>query len=460
MAKAEYQQGRHGGTARYIHQQATNDYPLPVSPPRRQENAGMRQDAMTLQYRFRPDSTQVWSVYTWLQQADRHIPPTLTEANVSARQQDRIIRTAVRWKQDKTKSTTTAVAGISRDEILYFSLLTDSTRSISSLLQSDVRHSRRLSGGGSIETGYQFVGQRAVAPTTGDRLRGIHTLHSMLKLPLPLPRTWFQVSAQSTVLDRQLKPLGGIIALHTALWKHIGWMASLNRSFSFPTFNDLYWQDAFSEGNPGLLPEQSNGISSGLTWRPPRAARHTGMIQVSVSDNRVRDWILWEQSDHRWRPENKRSVRARSLSANVSHAVRLSSDFSLRYHAGFACNRSTVTAVYDQRNTRQIGKQLIYTPVWTGYATFSFLIRHATLQFQTQWVGKRQTTSDNYQALALAPYWHGNLVAQRVFRLGEHGNLTLAGTVHNLWDATIETIAERMMPGRHYQFSILLGQSR
>ncbi len=460
LAKAQYHRGRHTGQLRYVHQQATNDYPLPGALRRRQENAAIRQDAMTFAHIVRPDSSQEWSVHSWLQQADRQIPPTLTEAPISARQQDRTARMVVRWKQEKRKSATEASAGCSLDEILYFSQLTDSTRSRSQLLQSDVRHMRQTAGGGSFGIGYQFAGQRAVAPTTGSRRRELHTFHATLRVPLPWRRFWIQAAVQSVLTADKWQAPGGTIVLQTGLRKHLRWMGSLSRSFSFPTFNDLYWRDAYAEGNPSLRPEQSLAVSTGLTWQYQPSVRKTWNLHAELSANQVRDWILWGQEAQRWRPENKRTVRVHGLAAHGSHTARFSSDFYMRLQAGFAYNRSTVAAVYDPRDHRQVGKQLVYTPVWTGHGTGSLVVRRTALQFQTQWVGRRQTTSDNFAPLSLPPYCHGNLVVQQVLPFGDRWKATLTGTVRNLWNTNMETIAARVMPGRHYQLTLLFGHSR
>jgi vitamin B12 transporter len=64
--------------------------------------------------------------------------------------------------------------------------------------------------------------------------------------------------------------------------------AKLDRSFMYPTFNDLYWKDLMATGNPNLKTEHSTGAELGLSIR-------RGPLEVAstVYYRRAGDMILW-----------------------------------------------------------------------------------------------------------------------------------------------------------------------
>lgn len=81
--------------------------------------------------------------------------------------------------------------------------------------------------------------------------------------------------------------------------------ASFSEGFKGPTFNDLYWPaSGSSEGNPELLPEQSENIELGL-----RAQYEAYYWEANAYKNRVENLIDWAPgTDSVWRPTNLTDV--------------------------------------------------------------------------------------------------------------------------------------------------------
>jgi outer membrane cobalamin receptor len=76
--------------------------------------------------------------------------------------------------------------------------------------------------------------------------------------------------------------------------------ASYGKSFRAPTFNDLYWNDPFSVGNPNLKPESAKEYEAGIEqpFGPGNRIKLTGFRR------KVTDLIIWNLLVFPIKPEN------------------------------------------------------------------------------------------------------------------------------------------------------------
>jgi vitamin B12 transporter len=72
------------------------------------------------------------------------------------------------------------------------------------------------------------------------------------------------------------------------------------RSFKFPDFEDLYWNQAGYYGNPDLKPEDAWGTDLGASLRFGDLFSMESTVYVQETDNSIH----WSNSSGRWRPEN------------------------------------------------------------------------------------------------------------------------------------------------------------
>jgi len=105
--------------------------------------------------------------------------------------------------------------------------------------------------------------------------------------------------------------------------------ASLGTGFRAPTFNDLYYPDPFTPGNPDLKPEKSRSYEIGLTWQPTAATS----LDLALYRNDISDQITWAPMDPNdffgpWHPDNVQKVRITGFEAALSH--RFSEEWSAK----------------------------------------------------------------------------------------------------------------------------------
>lgn len=76
--------------------------------------------------------------------------------------------------------------------------------------------------------------------------------------------------------------------------------ASAGKSFRAPTFNDLYWKDLWSEGNPDLKPESAKEYEAGIEQPFGKG----NVIKFTQFRRKVTDLIRWDFMAFPMKPEN------------------------------------------------------------------------------------------------------------------------------------------------------------
>jgi outer membrane cobalamin receptor len=98
---------------------------------------------------------------------------------------------------------------------------------------------------------------------------------------------------------------------------------SYGKSFRAPTFNDLYWSDPFSMGNPNLKPESAKEYEAGIEQPFGTGNR----IKLTGFERKVTDLINWNFMVFPMTPENIGKADIKGLEAEA--AFRLSNVMSL-----------------------------------------------------------------------------------------------------------------------------------
>lgn len=119
---------------------------------------------------------------------------------------------------------------------------------------------------------------------------------------------------EHSVYQEQVSPRASVRYLVNASGTII--RASAGRSFRAPTFNDLYWSDAWGNiGNPNLRPEIAKEYEAGLE----QALSRNVSVKVTGFRRKVKDLILWEQyAPFQYQPQNVGRAEIRGAEAELS----------------------------------------------------------------------------------------------------------------------------------------------
>ena len=242
--------------------------------------------------------------------------------------------------------------------------------------------------------------------------------------------------------DCQLSKRGNIVA-----------KASVSRNHRFPTLNDLYFLPG---GNPDLRSESGFSYEAGLSFAVGKENVYSLSGSASWYDQHIDDWILWLSTPKGFfSPRNIKEVHAYGVEMQASLAVIPARDWKLTMNGMFSWSPSINEGEPISPADQSVGKQLPYEPEFSATVTGRLTWRSWGLLYQFCYYSERYTMSSNDITLSgrLTPYLMNNLSLDKAFAL-KWADLTLKGTVNNLFNEEYLSVTARPMPRMNVEFFI------
>ena len=242
--------------------------------------------------------------------------------------------------------------------------------------------------------------------------------------------------------DCQLSKRGNIVA-----------KASVSRNHRFPTLNDLYFLPG---GNPDLRSESGFSYEAGLSFAVGKENVYSLSGSASWYDQHIDDWILWLSTPKGFfSPRNIKQVHAYGVEMQASLSVIPARDWKLTMNGTFSWSPSINEGEPISPADQSVGKQLPYEPEFSATVTGRLTWRSWGLLYQFCYYSERYTMSSNDITLSgrLTPYLMNNLSLDKAFAL-KWADLTLKGTVNNLFNEEYLSVTARPMPRMNVEFFI------
>ena len=242
--------------------------------------------------------------------------------------------------------------------------------------------------------------------------------------------------------DCQLSKHGNIVA-----------KASVSRNHRFPTLNDLYFLPG---GNPDLRSESGFSYEAGLSFAVGKENVYSLSGSASWYDQHIDDWILWLSTPKGFfSPRNIKQVHAYGVEMQANLAVIPARDWKLTMNGTFSWSPSINEGEPISPADQSVGKQLPYEPEFSATVTGRLTWRSWGLLYQFRYYSERYTMSSNDINLSgrLTPYLMNNLSLDKAFAL-KWADLTLKGTVNNLFNEEYLSVTARPMPRMNVEFFI------
>ena len=242
--------------------------------------------------------------------------------------------------------------------------------------------------------------------------------------------------------DCQLSKRGNIVA-----------KASVSRNYRFPTLNDLYFLPG---GNPDLRSESGFSYEAGLSFAVGKENVYSLSGSASWYDQHIDDWILWLSTPKGFfSPRNIKQVHAYGVEMQANLAVIPARDWKLTMNGTFSWSPSINEGEPISPADQSVGKQLPYEPEFSATVTGRLTWRSWGLLYQFCYYSERYTMSSNDITLSgrLTPYLMNNLSLDKAFAL-KWADLTLKGTVNNLFNEEYLSVTARPMPRMNVEFFI------
>lgn len=427
-------------------------------PDKRMPHADYTTAGLMQELSFRLTQRQTLNVRAWYNKADRNLP-SYTSLISKRSQYDENLKLNADWNFRRMGlNSTVRLAGF-HDKLNYTDSLSNlySKSKINTLIaESDnvYRYRRHSFGLGANYTYYQSAvpvevnrnGSVADSTIRHEQIR--FALFALYKLRLLNSRLNYDMAVRKEFTNQTEIPFTGNAGLQYQLLPWLGLKASANKAFRQPTLNDLYWPQG---GNPDLKPEESYEFNGSLSLR--KTKKHFTLFFEGTYFNRhTTNWIIWlPTASAYFSPRNVASVYSRGTESRTEIFFQ-QKDVYLKLGVTTAYVLSTNEKGTNE-NDNAIGRQLIYTPRYTGQSALTCSYKAVTLLFTQSYTGYRFTSTDNtswlhpyYLANAKVSYKHAFNAVEVEFFAG----------INNIFNKDYMAVANRPMPLRNYEAGLAL----
>ena len=229
--------------------------------------------------------------------------------------------------------------------------------------------------------------------------------------------------------------------------------ASISRNYRFPSLNDLYFLPG---GNPDLKSESGWTYDAGVSFAIGKQGRYSLSGSANWFESHIKDWIIWLPTTKGFfSPENIKDVHAYGVELKADLSVAIAKEWQLGLNGTFSWTPSINEGEPRTPADQSVGKQLPYVPEYSSAVTGRLSWRRWTLLYKWCYYSVRHTMSSNDISLTgkLPPYFMSNVTLEKVlsFRWAE---LSLKGSINNLFNEEYLSVLSRPMPGINFEFFV------
>lgn len=454
---------RIASSTRLFYTTSRNDYAYrdttdKEQPDKRMPHADFTTAGLMQELSFRLTEAQTLNVRAWYTKTDRNLP-SYTSLVSKRSQYDETLKLNADWNLwHRGLTSTVRLAGF-RDKLDYTDSLSKifSKSKINTLIaESDniYKYRRHFFGFGANYTWYQsampveVTRNGAIMDSTIRHEQIKFALYALYKVSFFKDRLTYDMALRKEFTNQTEIPFTGNAGIYYQAWRWLGLKLSANKSYRQPTLNDLYWPQG---GNPNLKPEESYEVDGGLTVRKIKN-RFTFFFEGTYFNRHTTNWIIWlPTASPYFSPRNVAKVYSRGTESRTEISYK-HQDFFLKLGTTTAYVLST-NETGSNENDNAIGRQLIYTPRYTGQSALSCTYKDVTLLVTQSYVGYRFTSTDNTSWLQ--PYYVAN--AKLAYKYAFSSVLVefFAG-LNNIFNKGYMAVANRPMPLRNYEAGLTL----
>ncbi len=441
--KTSIEAGRFYITSSFYRLQSENDFPIPGSD-QRQSHAAFRQAGFVQNLQYEWSSSRKIKLDYWYHAADREIQPTVGNSGSTDEQQDYNHRLIIAYEQNARFGLLKFSGGMVDDKIVFNGMQSEILRWIAS---ASHQYSFKKQWNFSLATEWNHVIGR-IPEYDGE------PVEDRVDVSASVQKSFKKISGSVsirkpfiTAVQTPALPYAGIdVVIFEKERTLLKVRMNGSKNFRAPTMNDRYWQDA---GRKDLNPETSYAAESGLEFlRGDKLKLHASGFYQDINE-----WIQWVPGQNGvFRPRNVKEVNIKGFETGIGakfNAARFIFHGNAAYQFTRSVTRKTLDPVQDV-----VGKQLIYTPVHTGSASFGSTFETWTSGIYAQYSGKRFTEAANSSVYALDPFVLFDFSVGKAWTFDRHV-LDASATIKNIFDTSYMMFSGRAMPGRNYSLKIL-----
>lgn len=397
---------------------------------------------------FLVPANQKINLRLWYNETKRNLP--LFTSVISQRSQlDQNLKANADWNYSKNNLNSIVRLGFLNDKITY----TDSAIQLHSnnqlhtiIVENDnsyLLHRHRFNLGINY-TYYRVYTTENLNHTTLNKL----AFYAAYQVRLLKEKMKYHISVRKEFSSNMHIPLTGNTGLLFDVSNRINLKINGSKSFRQPTLNDLYWNPG---GNINLKPEEAYDFDGSFEYHYSKK-NYLIRFEVTYFNRYTTNWIIWLPSEKGyWSPNNLAKV--------YSRGTETSSEFKLKkQHFTFKINLTTsyvlsTNEVIINTNDKSQGRQLIYTPRYTGNGSLQLSYKNISFLYSQGYTGYRFTATDN--SSWLTPYSIGNAKLSYRYQFN-HFSSEFYFNINNLFNKNYMVVKNMPMPMRNYEGGILL----
>lgn len=458
FAQASIQKGgkKAAASLHIFYRQVENDFPFTNTqqfghPEVRQTNAAVEYFGISQDSRFLLAENQQINTHLWLQKSTRELPPNMTMLVSKQLQTDEALRFSSDYTLSKPKYDLMARVGLLSSKLIYDDSLGGiyaEHLSRSAIIEAEVNT--------KIRTNHllNFGIHERVDWGESDNYAKISSRNNLAfllsyKLWNSAKTIHISTSIRQEIIDKNWSQPTPALGLTYNVGEYLQFSGKISRNYRQPTFNDLFWQGGFAQGNPDLLPESAWAQDIGASFQKTSDEINFS-LSLSAFNTYIKDLILWIPIEGIWTPLNQKEVWSRGIETDLRLSKTIQ-NLKLKFELHYSFNPSTLEKKADNETDAILNKQLIYTPKHQAKASLSLQHSIGNMTIEQQFIGKRYTVTDNTSWLDAYPLT--NLILRSSLKR-EKQNLGLSFRLNNLFNQDYQSMLNYALPGRNYQISI------
>ncbi len=441
---------KYAGRLLLLHQTAENNFTF-VNPAtgqeQRQLNNQLSTQGLLSENHFRAGSEDILNLHLWVQRTDRNIPPNIYETSRS-NQKDDVVRLTSQWLHSFSKADLKIRGAYFHEDQDYLNISADTLyhNAQQSLIaeaelnyQPFTRHHFDL--GVNHSTFLADVDSYKSEPGIQQHRQsffGGYRWNILSNLA-------FSAMLRQEVIDKNAAPFTFTTGLSWQALPELQLKGQFSKVYRTPTLNDLYWVPG---GNLNLQSEYGYAQEVSAIWFQ-NIRKCNYRLTVSAYNRLITNWIVWQPRGGIWSPQNILQVRSRGFDTRSQINWKTG-----QWHLGIHAHTNYVMSTNEKSSRTgdaSVGKQLIYTPVYSGAGGFTINYTYWTFRYQHRYTGYTYTTSDHGEYLQ--PYHIGSLYLGYNHQWKKTDG-TLFIRIENLWDQDYQVVRNRPMPGMQYSIGL------
>jgi len=383
----------------------------------------------------------------WLQNSDKQLPANTTEKTSRASQEDQFARTTLAWQYTREKYTLFVRSALFMDGLNY----TDSASAIysqnkSTSIINEIENKITINKQQLIDFGINQTYQKGNCSAF---LKSINRYAAFASWQFTNKTKWLSAKAdvrQELIPSKAFHPFTFNTSVELKPLSYLTLYANGGKLFRLPTLNDWYWTPG---GNPDLKPEEGYTYEIGSAFNKQIK---TTQIKFSVSyfQRNIKNWIVWlPGASNVWTPMNLLFVKSKGIEteSSITHQYK-------KLKMCLMLNTNYITSNNQKplnENDESVGKQLIYTPMYSGSGTAIINYSNISFVYNASYTGYRYTSTDNYEYLN--PYYlHNVSIAYKL--KAKKTDFVLYAKCNNLLNTHYQAVRNNAMPLRNFNIGI------